>query len=104
MNYSGEDNIEVAALSGPNPGFGSPLTRTTRRPSPTRIMTLPDDLHPDIRTKRRPSHGTHVHPFNLKTRRRRESSPLGRLENSTVPALGPHLGEGSALSLVVDAE
>lgn len=116
MPSTGED-IEVAALSGPSPSFGSPLTRTPRRPSPVRTMTLPDDLHYQETTtstvRRRPSHGAHVHTLypHHHNGRRRETSPLGRSDNSTVivPALASHLVEEaeerqSALSLVVDAQ
>lgn len=61
-------------------GFGSPLARTARRPSPTRVMTLPDNnvLGLGIQYK-------NPLPF-----RHRDSSPLRR-EHSRGPATGPHL-------------
>lgn len=95
---SGED-IEVTALPGPSPTFGSPLTRTPRRPSPVRTMALPDDLYPEVTPtiRRRSSQSAHVYPHT--NRPRRDRSPLGRpasdasdIQNAfSPPAAASHL-------------
>lgn len=96
---TGED-VEIGMLTidgTPLPSsFGSPLTRTARRASPTRASTMPlnnDELDYSSSTiHRRPSRGANATRFNHQTSSRRsEHRSLQLAGAGSIPAATPHL-------------
>ncbi|CAG8684806.1 1831_t:CDS:2, partial [Acaulospora colombiana] len=91
------EDVEIGMLTiegTPLPSsFGSPLTRTARRASPTRALTMPlnnDELdYSSSIMHRRPSHGANTNRLNQS--RRSEHRSLQLAGAGSIPAATPHL-------------